>query len=80
MDRDPSALALFTKLIDEEGNRLGVPVDAICLADTSYDRLFEILQQEAFEAVEAVREARESLPPWDDYDIPSIAELAGSCR
>tara|TARA_B100001778_G_scaffold309573_1_gene291142 strand:+ start:62 stop:304 length:243 start_codon:yes stop_codon:yes gene_type:complete len=80
MHRDSTALALFTTLIEAEADRLGIPIDYDSLADASYDRMFEVLQQEAFEAVEAVREARESLPPWNDYDIPSRAELAGSCR
>tara|TARA_B100001778_G_C18412228_1_gene549375 strand:+ start:504 stop:746 length:243 start_codon:yes stop_codon:yes gene_type:complete len=80
MHRDPKALAMFTTLIEAESDRLDVPLDSDTLADACYERMFEVLQQEAFEAVDAVREARESLPPWNDYDIPSRAELAGSCK
>jgi len=75
--------AIFSDLIQAEANRLGVPIDqSDALAEAGYEVMYEVLQQEAFEAVAAIQEARESLPPFENPtgDAPSLAELVGACN
>ena len=82
MEQNPLILNLFADLIAVEANSLGVPLQPIEVAGACYDKLFEIIQQEAYEVVLDIQEARESLPPWKNPtgDIPELSELAGSCR
>ena len=75
--------SIFSDLIQVEADRLGVPIDqSDALAEAGYDLMYEVLRQEAFEAVAAVKEARESLPPFENPtgDLPSLAELVGNCN
>jgi len=82
MEQNPLILNLFADLIAVEANNLGVPLHPIEVAGACYDKLFEVIQQEAYEVVLDIQEARESLPPWKNPtgDIPELSELAGSCR
>ena len=73
----------FSDLIQKEADRLGVPIDqADALAEAGYEVMEEALLQQAFEAVTAIQEARDSLPPFENPtgDIPTIAELVGACN
>ena len=75
--------AIFSDLIQAEADRLGVPIDqSDALAEAGYEVMYEVLQQEAFEAVAAIQEARDSLPAFENPtgDIPSLAELVGNCQ
>lgn len=75
--------AIFSNLIQAEADQQGVPIDqSDALAEAGYDLMYEELQQQAFEAVAAVKEARDSLPPFENPtgDLPSLAELIGSCK
>ncbi len=82
MKRNPLVLNLFVDLIEEESKRQGVPLDAIVCADACYEKLYEAVEQQAYELVLDVREARESLPPWENPtgDVPEMSELVGKCR
>ena len=75
--------SIFSDLIQAEADRLGVPIDqSDALAEAGYELMYEDLQQQAFEAVAAIQEARDSLPPFENPtgDLPSLAELIGSCK
>ena len=82
MEQNPLILNLFADLIAVEAHRLGVPIQPIDVAEACYEKLFEVIQQEAYEVVLDIQEARDSLPPWENPtgDVPEISELAGSCR
>lgn len=75
--------AIFSDLIQAEADRQGVAIDqSDALAEAGYEVMYEVLQQEASEVVAAVKEARDSLPPFENPtgDVPTLAELVGSCN
>jgi len=82
MERNPLVLNLFADLIALEGDRLGVPLRPLDAADACYEKLYEVLQQEAYEVVLDIQEARDSLPCWENPtgDVPELSELVGRCR
>ena len=73
----------FSDLIQQEADRLGVPIDqADALAEAGYEVMEEVLLQQAYEVVATIQEARDSLPPFQNPtgDIPTLAELVGACN
>ena len=82
MEQNPLILNLFADLIAVEAHRLGVPLQPLEVADACYQKMFEVIEQEAHEVVLDIQEARESLPPWENPtgDCPSTAELVGACK
>lgn len=74
---------IFADLIQREADRIQLPMDQPeVVAEEFYEVLEEALLQQAFEAVSAIQEARDSLPPFENPtgDIPTLAELAGACN
>jgi len=72
----------FSDLIQQEADRLGVPIDqSDALAEAGYEVMEEVLLQQAYEVVVTIQEARDSLPPFQNPtgDIPTLAELVGAC-
>ena len=82
MEPNPPILNLFADLIAVEAGKLHVPVEPLDVAEACYDKLFEVIEQQAYEVVLDIQEARESLPSWVNPtgDVPEISELAGRCR
>ena len=76
------ALGFFEELLEQEAERIRVPIDAKELAIACFSTFKEIVEQNAHEVVSYVADARESLPPWSspNGDVPTMAELRGNCR
>lgn len=81
MEPNRQVLNLFADLIAVEAQKLNVPVQPLDVAEACYDKLFEVIEQQAYEVVLDIQEARESLPSWINPtgDLPEVSELAGRC-
>ena len=74
-NREVVLAALIEDFLEEEAKRQCVPIDAPVVAATLVEEVQEMVEQSAYEAINFLVDARDSLP-----DVPTMEELRGRCR
>ena len=74
--------ALLEGYLDDEAKNQGINIDSGVVAETLVEGVKELMQQTAYDTVNFIVDARDSLPCWESPtgDVPSMAELKGQCR